>query len=322
MARIAVCICTCARAAMLDASLAVLERANARGSSGDELILVIVDNQPDGAARACCDRHRQALPMPLHFFEERNRGVSSARNRAIGEALALGADLVAFIDDDDEPDVDWLSGLVARQRETDADMVFGTWRLPSALTLPRGLARVRYFEPMCLERRNRYGLPAWAGTYNVLLTAHLLRSMTRHGPVFRSLFACSGGGDMDLFIRADRLGFRHATAPDSIVARVWEPQRMTRSGVVRRGFRFGCSRFHLAQAHLSPDRVRRMRWRAIRHLLLSPLHLLMIAVIRPSRVMHECVRTAQAAGVIHAASGREFSYYGTRGVAPESPAAA
>ena len=323
MARIAVCICTCDRTAMLEVTLAVLARIDLPGP-GTDLALVVVDNHPDGRARALCERRRPSLPLILHFVDEPRRGVSFARNRAVAEALALNADHVAFIDDDDEPDVAWLTHLVARQQETDADLVFGTWRLPAALDLPPGLEKVRYFEPMCLERRNRYGLPAWAGTYNVMLSARMLRSMASRGPVFRPMFARSGGGDMDLFIRADRQGFRHAIAARSVVARVWEPQRLTRSGVVRRGFRFGCSRFHLAQAHLPPTRVRRLRWQAVRSLCMAPLRLPLAAMMRPSGGLRECVRTAQAAGVIYAASGRQFTYYGGTSTPPgrESPTAA
>ena len=129
--------------------------------------------------------------------------------------------------------------------------------------------------------------------------------------MFRPEFALTGGGDTDLFIRAHRAGFAHATAVDSVVYRVWEPERMTLRGVMRRSFRIGCTRMQLATAHEPPDRVRKIYRRSCLKLLRS-LAKLPPRVVRPASLAVHLVRASQHAGEVYAASGRRFVYYGTQ----------
>ena len=88
--------------------------------------------------------------------------------------------------------------------------MFGFWRLPQDLRLPDWLRNSRYFRPPDPEDRNRYGLPGWAGTYNVLISRRVLEELTTGDGPFRAEFASSGGEDSDLFIRAKAAGFTYA----------------------------------------------------------------------------------------------------------------
>jgi GT2 family glycosyltransferase len=317
--RVAVCVCTCNRPRLLGRLFAILERLEPgdRGPLLDGVELVVVDNRPDGRARAVCDAWRGRLPVPLRFVEEPEPGISFARNRALAAALEGGAGLVAFVDDDDEPRPDWLRHLIDAQRASGADVVFGTWRHPEGLAPPWMLAKIRFFQPMQVENRNSYGLPAWAGTFNVMLTRRVVEELAARGPVFRPEFALTGGGDTDLFIRAHRAGFAHAVACDSVVHRVWEPSRMTLRGVVRRAFRIGCTRIQLAEEHQGPERVRKLRrrsaWKLARTMARLPSR-----AVRPTSLAVQLVRAARYAGELYAASGRRFVYYG----APHAAAAA
>jgi GT2 family glycosyltransferase len=311
MPRVVICVCTCARPHLLRHLLSVMERLEPGGADPAELALLVVDNRPDGAARAVCEAARERLPFPLAYAEEPEPGISFARNRALAEAMAMGAELVAFVDDDDEPRPDWLHHLLRTRQETGADMVFGTWHHPETLRPPRHLARVRFFDPIRLGDRNSYGLPGWAGTYNVMLSRRLVEALAAQGPVFRPEFALTGGGDTDMFIRAHRAGFAYAAATDSVVYRVWEPERMTLRGLMRRAFRIGCTRMQLAAAHEPPDRVRKIYRRSLVKLVQS-LAKLPPRVGRPSALAVHLVRVSEHAGEVYAASGRRFVYYGSQ----------
>jgi glycosyltransferase involved in cell wall biosynthesis len=308
MPRVAVCICTCDRAALLGRTLGVLERIELGGLAAEDVVLVVVDNQPDGLARATCERVRPNLPMRLVFVEEPRRGISFARNRAIAQARADGADLVAFIDDDDLPRPDWLWRLVEKQRESGADLVFGFWDLPSELPLPRWLRNTRYFRPPRRDDRNRFGLPAWAGTYNVLIGARVLEHLDGGGGVFRAEFAHCGGEDSDFFIRAKHAGFSHACAHDSIVERAWETHRMTLSGVLRRGFQRGGSRIHIARAHLPDEQMRGLIWASWRKLGKALVRLPLSGWER-NRLVGSLLALAHSLGEIYAWTGLRYGYY-------------
>src|SRR5690348_7228962 len=114
--KIAVCICTCNRPQQLYQLLGVLERIEI--PSFCEVFIQVVDNAPDGRACAIVERHKASLPVPIYFSGEPERGISFSRNRVIAEALARGADLIAFVDDDDTPRPDWLATLTAIQSKT------------------------------------------------------------------------------------------------------------------------------------------------------------------------------------------------------------
>ena len=307
MVRVAVCICTCDRAALLARLLAVLQGIELRDLPPESVLVLVVDNRPDGQARAVCDRLAPGMEVPLRLVEEPRPGISFARNRVVAEARAWGADLVAFIDDDDIPATDWLWQLVRRQHETGADLVFGFYRLPQDLELPAWLQGSRYFRPPDPDDRDRYGLPGWAGTYNVLISRRVLEQLTTGDGPFRAEFASSGGEDMDLFIRAKAAGFAYAVATASVVVRAWEPDRLTISGILRRGFQRAGSRVMLARAHLPREQVRRLAWNSWGKLGKALLELPL--VWSRARLVSRLLGVTAALGEVYAWSGLRYDFY-------------
>lgn len=307
MFRVAVCICTCDRATLLARVLVAIRQIELAQSQASEVILIVVDNRPDGRAKAVCETHAPTLPMSLRFLEEPTPGISFARNRATAAAMVWGADFVAFLDDDDVPRPDWLGQLLHKQQETKADLVFGFWRLPTDLGLPAWLRNSRYFRAPDRDDRNRFGLPGWAGTYNVLVSRGVLEDLAQPEGPFRTEFAHCGGEDSDLFIRAKVAGFAHACAHESVVVRAWEQHRMTLGGILRRGFLRGGSRVHIAKAHLSTEQVRGLAWSSWRKLGKSLLRL-PLGWSRP-RLVGSLLSLSHALGEIYAWAGMRYDYY-------------
>ena len=125
-ATIAVCVCTCNRPDGLAACLQAIGKPDLAGLARDRLLVLIVDNHPDDWVKRLCETQYPAAV----YVAEPERGISHARNRAVREAR--GADLVAFVDDDDEPLPDWLRHLVLTQRRTGAEL-----RLRPLVSRPR-----------------------------------------------------------------------------------------------------------------------------------------------------------------------------------------
>jgi succinoglycan biosynthesis protein ExoM len=75
--------------------------------------------------------------VPFRYAVEGAAGVANARNTAVG--LAKGS-FIAFLDDDEVAKPNWLANLMAVQRQTGADVVFGPIeaRLPEGAAEPRG----------------------------------------------------------------------------------------------------------------------------------------------------------------------------------------
>ena len=221
---VAVCVCTCRRPEGL---ARLLERLALAGlgtlAPGHDVRLVVVDNAPGRpgrapvraappAARRPADVRGRARARHLHGPQPCRRHRPRSRRRPL-----------AFIDDDDLPEPDWLVRLLERQRQTGAELVFGLASAPPDLAVPSWLHGLNDFRPRSLDPLNRYGLPAAAGSCNVLLHRRLVEALSVDGVLFLPELALTGGSDSELFVRARRQGFRTATAPLSRVVTGAEP---------------------------------------------------------------------------------------------------
>ncbi|MFC5993665.1 glycosyltransferase family 2 protein [Pseudonocardia hispaniensis] len=84
-------------------------------SEHSELRVLVVENDPQDDRTAAAVR-RLADPR-VAYVCERHRGASGARNRGLTEAMAHGAEFVAFLDDDVEVDPTWAGRMVAALSE-------------------------------------------------------------------------------------------------------------------------------------------------------------------------------------------------------------
>ncbi len=309
--RIAICVCTHGRLDNLSALLHALRDTDLSGYNPRSMELIVVDNSPNTDTRAMCEREAHLLPFGLHYSEEPEAGITSARNRAVTVALARGADLVAFIDDDDRPRADWLVHLLNRQAETGADLVFGTWVLGDEMpqwARDRGIFRA----PNKDKRRgkdSRYGLPDSASTCNALATRQILERVAAEGSVFSDTFRHSGGEDKDFFLRARALGASFASADNSVIHRNHDPTRFTTREVLRRGFKNGCSRANLARSHGDTMRRLSLFGSSLVKLLLS-LAILPFCIVSRGRFNHALYKLGKSSGVLYATvTGRSIHYY-------------
>ncbi len=123
-----ICICTHQRNELLERLLRSLATIKLDGPlTGVDIDVLVIDNACSAATVELCETVGSDLRFPLRYFAEPQRGISQARNRAVAEALLDGADLIAFIDDDDQPRANWLQALVSKHLHTSADIVFGCW---------------------------------------------------------------------------------------------------------------------------------------------------------------------------------------------------
>jgi glycosyltransferase involved in cell wall biosynthesis len=190
--KIAICICTYKRAQLLKRLLRSLSEIHLGEIDSKNARIIVVDNNPDGEARYVCEEICELLPVQLDFIEERQRGASFARNRAIHEALEGQADFVAFIDDDDLPEPDWLFHLMEKQKETKADIVHGIFPPAVNPDWPDWLRKSPLFDMPKEKARTKYGAPRGVGTGNVLLSKRILEELRREGPFFLPDFGSLG----------------------------------------------------------------------------------------------------------------------------------
>ncbi len=120
---LAICVPTYLRPEMLAQCLAKLRRIE----RPDDLhcLVIVVDNDSEGSARATFDASGIADSFDAIYAIENERGLGQVRNRCLDEAIARDASLMAFIDDDEFPEPNWLIGLLAAMRKFNAPIVRG-----------------------------------------------------------------------------------------------------------------------------------------------------------------------------------------------------
>lgn len=309
--RVAICVCTHSRAEVLNRLLVSLRDIDLGNYDPGAVELIVIDNNPSPAIRAICEEIGPSLPIGIHYDSEREPGITHARNRAVAVALERGAELIAFIDDDDQPQPDWLRRLLDRQAATGADLVFGSWILDEQM--PDWARESGIFRSPTKTKQEkkggRYGLPDCASTCNLLVGKGILEKVGATGPVFSHAFCYSGGEDKDFFIRAHNMGATLASAEKSLIHRIHGPGRYTASGLVRRGFKNGCSQVNMARYHGNGKRRLKLLATALAKLLIS-LIVLPFSIFSRALFMHSLYRIAKACGVIYTTvTGRSIKYY-------------
>ncbi len=280
-----------------------------------ETELLIIDNACSSATIELCASISHDFKIPLRYFAEPQRGISQARNRAVAEALLGGADLIAFIDDDDQPRENWLRALVSNHLETRADIVFGCWVFgPEVPDWARNSSLFKsLLHPGGSQKTGDYGLPRMASTCNVLVGRKILEKISRQGPVFGERFSHSGGEDNDFFIRALQAGAKLESEEDSIIIRYHEPGRFTVSGLLQRGFKNGCSRMNKVRQHGKGLKFVKRFIAAVSKAVFKMIWVLLTLVFclfSRRLLMHQLYRLGKSAGVIYSAlTGRSYGYY-------------
>src|SRR5690348_9357992 len=119
-ALISVCVCTYKRPLQLKQLLQSLDQQATKGLF--RFSIVVVDNDAHQSARSIVESLAERLSVPITYRVEPRQNIAMARNASVG--MATG-ELVAFIDDDEEPSKDWLCGLYETLTKYAADGVLG-----------------------------------------------------------------------------------------------------------------------------------------------------------------------------------------------------
>lgn len=227
---VTVCVVTFRRPAGLARLLAGLDALQFQKSAPPELSILIVDNDPQQSAFALCTEWEPSIRWPLTYVNEPRQGIPQARNSAILHA-GDDAQFIAYIDDDEAPDPDWLDELLFVQQQYDADVVVG----PVLSRFDSGTPR--WIQSFFDRPRHRTGdRMTSANTGNVLISTRPLREWNLS---FDERMAFTGGEDTHLFLRMAKLGARIIWADEAIVHE-WVPATRTSVGwILQRAYRAG-----------------------------------------------------------------------------------
>jgi hypothetical protein len=221
--------------------------------------VVIVENEENGPGAKVCEELQAGFPFPLEWYAEPKRGIPCARNTAVARAGAV--DFIAFLDDDEVPEPNWLDELLRVQAQYDADLVAGpvlpVYEQPPPEWIVRGGFHQRTSYPT--------GNPALPmGTNNLLIRRAALEGI---GTPFDERLALISGEDTHLFRRMESAG-RTSVWADSAKVKEWiPPSRCTAKWICQRAFRTGSTSSVVTRDLVAPPRSwLHLLWRAALHI--------------------------------------------------------
>jgi succinoglycan biosynthesis protein ExoM len=176
----------------LEQLLQCLNRQATRGAFN--FSIVVIDNDASESARSVVELWAGRLCIPIAYGVEPQQNIALARNASV--AMATG-ELVAFVDDDEEPSSNWLGRLYEVLIKYGADGVIGPVLPRFEESAPSWAVKGGVFQRPTFETGEFIHWRA-AATNNALVKREVLLELD--GP-FRSEFG-AGGEDQDLFRRA------------------------------------------------------------------------------------------------------------------------
>lgn len=202
-----VTVCTAKREKMLGAALQSLTKLAV--PNGGRVSIVVVENDSVGRCADIVNSFRTTSPFPISYVVEPKIGIPFARNRALTESIALGADWIAMMDDDERVPADWLITLYQACLKYDTDVATGP-----IIQIPEGTPPP-WWKPVADSRNVTGEIRRDAYTNNVLFRSRLV---TRDGLglTFDERFL-HGAEDIDFFRRAHNKGARIVSVAEAKV---------------------------------------------------------------------------------------------------------
>ncbi|HSP26274.1 MAG TPA: glycosyltransferase family 2 protein, partial [Saliniramus sp.] len=249
MKRLSIIVCTFERPRHLARALTSILALD--GISRVDLDVVVVDNSDSGSARETVERIAAGAPVPVRYVPAHPANIAVARNAGLA---ATSAPVVAFIDDDQELERDWLDAVLDGLDRYPHDVFFG----PVAAVFEGGarteLARALFQQDMAapagtemfaINRPRSQTYPLSTG--NSIFRRRILPD----GPVFDPRYGASGGEDFFLFCQLQRRGARFGWLPGARVGEYVPPHRCEEGYIVDRTFA-GAQQYAAATIETSP----------------------------------------------------------------------
>jgi succinoglycan biosynthesis protein ExoM len=217
---ISVCICTYKRPELLQRLLSKLEEQKTEGLF--DYSAIVVDNDKSESARQTVESYGQKSKTPVYYYVQPEQNIALARNKAVENAKG---DFVAFIDDDEYPNEDWLLNLYKIFYEYSADGVLGPVKPSFETEPPPWIIKGKLCERESLPTGTIIRNGKYTRTGNVLLSRTIF---VDEDNLFDPVFGRTGGEDGDFFRRMIKKGKIFVWCNEGCVNETVPPERFKR----------------------------------------------------------------------------------------------
>ncbi|MFA7553089.1 MAG: glycosyltransferase family 2 protein [Spongiibacteraceae bacterium] len=299
MHTINICILTFQRERLLETCLASL--AVLKNPDNCKLIITVIDNDAAEASRHVVETFRDQSAIEVIYLCEPSRGIPVARNAAIVKSQELNADYIAFIDDDEWVQSDWLVQLYSYCQKMGGDIVV------SGNVISEFPKDTPSHIKSSLQRKHRATgkeLNSCA-TNNVLFPISLTTEMGLRFDVSNPL---AGGTDTIFFAQAKSRGVSIYKCSEAIVFELVPASRANIKWISKRKFRAGITESWRKQ-HNGESKVN-IFVASLFHITKNFLKaVVMILVNNKSQRNRAWFKCSKSAGVLYGLFGGQVSSY-------------
>jgi len=228
---ICVCICTYKRPKMLKRLLNKLSEQ--RTDNLFSYSTVVVDNDEQESGREAVLSAQAKSKFAIDYYVEPERSISLARNKSVRNTRG---NLIAFIDDDEFPDDDWLINHYRTLLASEVDGVLGPVKPELSDKTPAWLVKSGLLERKTFRTGERITDWRHTRTGNVLLWKRLF---DEEGGSFDPAYGKSGGGDAVFFKRMMEKGKKFVWCNEGVVYETVPVERQEKMYHVKRAFTRG-----------------------------------------------------------------------------------
>jgi succinoglycan biosynthesis protein ExoM len=221
---ISVCVCTYKRPECLKRLLEGLDRQDTGRLF--TYSIVVADNDALQSAKGLVAEWRSGSGIDLVYCSETQQNIALARNKALENATG---DYIAFIDDDEFPEPDWLRLLFQACQDYRVDGALGPVKPHFDQSPPKWIIKGGFYERPTHETGF---IIDWneGRTGNLLFKRQILEDLP---VVFRKEFG-SGGEDRDFFRRVIGKGHVFVWCNEAVAYEVVPAVRWTRTFMIKR----------------------------------------------------------------------------------------
>lgn len=241
--RLIISVCTRGRSQMLLDCVNSISRL--LPAQGLQVEVLVCDNNSLQMEIADKTILKSAAGHAFHYTHEARAGIPFARNAAIEKALTLNPEWIAFIDDDECIDADWLRSIADAMQKSPAAVYHGwTQSTPEDPEAPWAFHVAR-------NKRAAGTAMTSAGTDNVVFRASLVQPVPAgDGLRFDENMRFSGGEDLDFFYRATDLGHSIIWVPEAITREKIPLARLTFQYQIRRSYSVAAAQTYISRKRL------------------------------------------------------------------------
>ena len=224
-----ICVCTYRRPSIED-TLRSLDLQNL--PKGTSHRVIVIDNDETPSAKDRVEAIAKTLAVPVTYIHAPANNISLARNAGLD---ATTAEWIAFIDDDEVADPDWLASLLQMAKTRELDAVFGPAYAVYPDNAPDWMREQDYHSNIPVRRA---GVVQTGHTCNALMRAS---SSLVKGQRFLLEKGKTGGEDTEFFFRLWYSGAKFGISEAAIVHEAVDPKRLNAEWIRQRKFRSGMS---------------------------------------------------------------------------------